>query len=140
MEVIKAVIIDSNAYTAFRNERVNAIEVVDCAETILITPVVLGELLGGFAAGTKEAANNRNLQEFLSFSKVVLVEISADTAAHYAKIYLQLRKAGTPIPTNDMWIAALAKQLEAGVFTYDKHFEKVDGIRIVRTKEDLLIT
>jgi predicted nucleic acid-binding protein len=138
MEVNKTVIIDSNAYTAFRNERTEAIDVVDNAETLCITPIVFGELLGGFAAGTKKAENKQHLSDFLSFPKVVLVDITAETSQHYATIYLHLRNAGTPIPTNDMWIAALARQLSAGVFTYDKHFEKIEGLRLIRTKEDLL--
>lgn len=136
MEMIKVVVIDSNAYSDFRRGKVKAREVIEEAEMIILPVIVMGELLAGFASGQREEVNVKLLNQFLELSKVIFMETNLVTAQHYAQIYLQLRKAGTPIPTNDMWIAALAKQLGTGVFTYDKHFDKVEGIHIVRTKED----
>jgi len=137
MEKLKLVVLDTNAYSAIAKGNPDALAVAQQVDTLLIPPVVLGELLGGFLVGTRYAKNKAELDEFLAYSKVVVVEVNARTSEHYATIYKQLREAGTPIPTNDIWIAATALQFEAGIFTYDKHFEKIEGLRLVRVPEDI---
>ena len=69
--------------------------------------------------------------------KVLFLTINAQTAKEYSTIYKHLRQQGTPIPTNDMWIAAIANQLDAAVFTYDDHFRKIDGLKVVQSVLDL---
>ena len=110
---------------------------VKAAETIVFTPTVLGELLGGFSLGKRGQQNEKELQQFLDHPKVIFLTINAKTAEEYARIYQELKAKGRPIPTNDMWIAAMARQLEMAVFSYDVHFTLVDGLRIVQTTDDL---
>jgi len=132
----KAVVIDTNAYSAFKQGDLEAAEVVAAAETIVLSATVLGELLAGFSTGKRGEVNKQELQEFLADPKVIFLTVNAQTAEEYANIYQYLRSQGTPIPTNDMWIGAIAKQLEMAVFTYDAHFSKIEGLRIVQRVSD----
>ena len=116
MDLTKAVVIDTNAYSAFKLGRQDAVGVVKAAETIVFTPTVLGELLGGFSLGKRGQQNEEELQQFLDHPKVIFLTINAKTAEEYARIYQELKAKGRPIPTNDMWIAAMARQLEMAVF------------------------
>lgn len=134
----KSVVIDTNAYSAYKRGEKAAIEVIKEAQTIVFSPIVLGELLGGFALGKRSDQNQRELKEFLDQPKVLLLTLNAQTAEAYSRIYQQLRTKGRPIPSNDMWIAAMATQLEIAVFTYDTHFSAIDGLRVVQTPMDFL--
>lgn len=125
---IKPILLDTNAYTAFKRNGTEAIEVIKNVPLIGINSVILGELLGGFAVGTKEAVNRGELQQFLGVSKVKIFVIDSETSDYYAMVYRALRAKGNPIPTNDMWIAATALQHQLALFSYDKHFQAVDGL------------
>ncbi|HET6585577.1 MAG TPA: type II toxin-antitoxin system VapC family toxin, partial [Nannocystaceae bacterium] len=85
--------------------------------------VVIAELRAGFAAGTRAAENERVLTRFRRSPRVTVLYADDETAHHYARTYAYLRRAGTPIPTNDLWIAALALQHGALLFTRDHHFD-----------------
>ncbi|HAO19176.1 MAG TPA: VapC toxin family PIN domain ribonuclease [Desulfobacteraceae bacterium] len=78
--------------------------------------------------GKREKANREELNCFLNSERVKLFSVNQDTAECYSKIYQNLRQKGRPIPTNDMWIAAIALQHELPIFSYDSHFEYVDGV------------
>jgi predicted nucleic acid-binding protein len=133
---MKSVVIDTNAYSAFKRGEIDAIDVVTIAEVIVFTPTVLGELLGGFSLGKRGQQNIEELNVFLADPKVLFLTINAQTAEEYSKIYKQLRQKGTPIPANDLWIAAMAKQLEMALFTYDAHFSRIEGLKIVQKATD----
>ena len=135
--MIQSVVIDTNAYSAYKRGYKDAVDVIKTVDSVIITPTVLGELLGGFELGHKAEQNRKELEEFLNDPKVLLLTINAQTAKEYSKIYKNLRKQGTPIPTNDMWIAAIANQLEVPLFTYDAHFSKIPGLIIVGSVLDL---
>lgn len=93
-----------------------------------LNPVVLGELRAGFLKGTRLAANLAELAQFLASPRVVLVAVDEDTAERYAAILDSLRRAGAPIPTNDVWIAASAMQHGSVLLTTDPHFRAVAQI------------
>lgn len=135
--MIKSVVIDTNAYSAYKRGDKDAVEVVKRVDTIVFSPTVLGELFSGFVLGNRAEKNRKELEEFLNESKVLFLTINAQTAVEYARIYKHLRQQGTPIPTNDMWIAAMAIQLEMAILTYDTHFSHIDDLAIVRTSSDL---
>lgn len=98
---------------------------------VLILPVVvLGELHAGFEGGSKKKVNEVQLAEFLDLPSVRIAEMTHAIARRYASLHVALRKAGTPIPTNDIWIAAMAMELNAPLITYDAHFKKVAGLRV----------
>ncbi len=127
---MKHIHLDTNAYVAFKRGDSEAIEILRHARTIGISSIVMGELLSGFAAGTRTADNRRELNDFIDSPRVTVVPVDIATADYYAKTYLTLKSKGNPIPTNDMWIAALAMQHGAVVYSYDKHFQAVNGLLV----------
>lgn len=135
---MRPILLDTNAYTAFMLGDAAVVEVVAHAERLCLNSVVLGELLGGFAAGTREAKNRAELARFLDSPCVEVVQISAQTAVSYALVYCGLRRKRQPIPTNDLWIAASALEHGAGLLTLDAHFMQIDGLRYGRKLEDFL--
>ncbi|NRF66941.1 type II toxin-antitoxin system VapC family toxin [Aquincola sp. S2] len=135
---MRPILIDTNAYTAFMLGVPEVVEVLAHAERLFVNSVVLGELLGGFAAGTREAKNRAELARFLDSPRVESIPITAQTADSYALIYAGLRRKGQPIPTNDLWIAASALELGAALLTRDAHFSHIDGLRCGQRLEDFL--
>lgn len=125
---LKEILLDTNSYSAFKRNVADAVEVIQHAPVIGISAVVLGELLSGFAAGSHQSANRDELNKFLFSARVKLLAVDSGTAEHYSAVYRDLRAKGRPIPTNDMWIAATALQHGLALFTYDRHFQAVDGL------------
>jgi tRNA(fMet)-specific endonuclease VapC len=136
---VKGILLDSNAYTAFKLGRREAIEILSHAPLIGLDSIATGELLGGFAHGTKEAWNRQQFVEFCSSDRIRRFSIDGQTAEHYARIYSDLRRQGRLIPTNDMWIAASALRHNLCLFTYDSHFRYVAGLAIGKTLEAFLV-
>ena len=97
-----------------------------------LSVIVLGELLAGFAAGTQEPRNRRELAAFMDSPRVSVLPITPATATYYATVFAQLRRKGRPIPTNDLWLAATAMEHGAMLLTHDRHFDEVDGLLVVR--------
>lgn len=135
---MRPILLDTNAYTAFMLGDAAVVEVVAHAERIYLNSIVLGELLGGFAAGTREAKNRAELARFLDSPRVEVVPVTAQTADSYALLYSGLRRKGQPIPTNDLWIAASALEHGAALLTRDAHFAQIDGLRCGQQLEDFL--
>ena len=133
------ILLDTNAYVAFKQGQPDAVEIVQRATHLALSSTVLGELLAGFAVGSREAKNRAELQQFLASDRVHILLVDDSTAAYYATIYRLLRNKGRPIPTNDMWIAASALQHGYALFSYDSHFEHVDGLLVGTTPTDLLL-
>lgn len=135
---MKKILLDTNAYVAFKKGNPDAIEILQLAEIIGICPVVLGELLAGFVSGSKETKNRLEMAHFFDSPRVKLLQLDNETAEFYAKIFNQLKNKGKPIPTNDLWIAASAIQHGYAIFTYDKHFLNIANILTCRNPADLL--
>jgi predicted nucleic acid-binding protein len=106
-------------------------ELVDAAEWIGISSVVLGELHTGFRAGAQRRRNEGELERFLAHPVVEELRVDRDVASVYADIVSALRAKGTPIPTNDVWIAASAADAGATLLAYDTHFAAVDRIGLL---------
>jgi predicted nucleic acid-binding protein len=115
------------------------VEIVQHGPRLALNSTVLGELLAGFAVGSREAKNRTELQQFLASDRVHILLVDDGTAAYYATVYRILRSKGRPIPTNDMWIAASALQYGYALFSYDGHFQYVDGLLVGATSTDLLL-
>jgi predicted nucleic acid-binding protein len=122
------IILDTSAYSAFLKGNFDIKLSLQEADEIFINPVILGELLAGFAMGKNEKKNRAILQEFLSSPRVKVVNIDEETSERYAVIINYLRMQGIPIPTNDLWIAASAMQYGLKVLTTDNHYSKVPQI------------
>ena len=135
---MRPILIDTNAYTAFMLGDAAVVEVVAHAERLCLNSIVLGELLGGFAAGTRESRNRAELARFMDSPRVEVVPVTAETADSYALVYSSLRRKGQPIPTNDLWIAASALEHGAALLTRDTHFGQIDGLRCGQRREDFL--
>lgn len=135
---MRPILLDTNAYVAFMRGEREIVEVVAHAEKLLVSSVVLGELLGGFAAGGREAKNRAELARFLASPRVSLLPITANTADSYALVYAGLKRKGRPIPTNDLWIAASALEQGAALLSLDAHFALVEGLRLGCRMEDFL--
>lgn len=120
--------IDTNRYVDFAKGLPEAVERLRRADEILVPFVVVGELRAGFASGARTEQNEANLVRFLDSRRVDLMFADEDTTHHYARLFHQLRRQGTPIPTNDLWIAALVVQHELHLFARDAHFDHLPQI------------
>ena len=125
---LTARLVDTSAYSAFLRGHEGVRLAVQQAERLVLTPVVLGELHAGFRSGNRRRANEGELARFLDSPRVDTVPVDAETADRYAAILYALRSAGTPIPTNDVWIAASAMQHGLRVLTTDTHYQRVGQV------------
>jgi len=123
-----SLLLDTSAYVGFKRNVPKVVNTIVRADMILFSPVVLGELIFGFRNGTRLEENMRELDELLQHDVVRLVRIGEITADRYSRIAAHLKRKGTPIPTNDIWIAAQTMEHGAELVTSDKHFEKIDGL------------
>jgi tRNA(fMet)-specific endonuclease VapC len=124
------ILIDTNIYSYALRGDPRAVEVLRKAVHIGISAISIGELLSGFKRGSKEQDNRSELGYFLDSPRVSLYPVDQYTAEYYCAILNQLKKSGTPIPTNDIWIAAVAFQHGLQLCTRDKHFYSVEGLLI----------
>jgi predicted nucleic acid-binding protein len=120
--------IDTNRYVDFAKGRPEAVERIRQADQILVPFIVVGELRAGFAGGDRGRENEAALVRFLGSRRVDLMLADEDTTYHYAQLFQQLRRQGTPIPANDLWIAALVVQHQLQLFARDAHFDHLPQI------------
>ncbi len=114
--------LDTTAYSYFKLGDPQVVEILGSADWLGVPSIVLGELWTGFLLGRHSKKNEADLLEFLANPVVEALAVDSDAARIYAEIVTTLRKAGTPVPTNDIWIAAVASRVGATVVTYDTHF------------------
>ena len=120
--------LDTSAYSQFKRGDARVVEIIDTAEWLGVPSVVLGELWVGFIAGARTERNAADLQKFLANPVVEELVVDHDVARIYAEILLALKRAGTPVPTNDVWVAAAAARFGATVLTYDGHFSAIERV------------
>jgi len=123
--------LDTNRYVDLMRGDREVRALVEGARTVLVPFVVLAELRAGFAVGEKGRANERFLQRFLATPGVLVVWATDATTHHYAALFRQLRQQGTPVPTNDLWIAALVVEHGATLCTRDAHFGHLAQLDVV---------
>lgn len=123
--------LDTNRYVDLCKGVTATVALLEQAELIAVPFVVLGELRAGFAHGRRPADNERILRRFLLTEGVRVLFADDQTTHHYATVFSQLRKQGTPIPTNDMWLAALVLQHNLVLHARDKHFDYLPQIVVV---------
>jgi len=115
--------LDTSRYTDLCRGDVSVVETIELAEEVWLPFIVLGELRAGFAVGSQGPRNEAVLRRFLLKPAIGVLFADEQTTHHYATVFRQLRKQGTPIPTNDMWIAALVLQHSLILFARDAHFD-----------------
>jgi len=125
---MSAILLDTSGYSALARNHAGVVDSLSEAESIFMTPIVLGELLAGFYKGTRFDRNEKLLRTFLEKEDVQVLTIEKETSERYAAIYDFLRKAGTPVSPNDLWIAASAMQHGLRIVTTDSDFKKIPQI------------
>jgi tRNA(fMet)-specific endonuclease VapC len=119
------VALDTNRLTdLFQGDAELADRLGQCDE-VWIPLIVLAEMKAGFLGGSQHYRNETLLQAFLGKATVGILLPARETAEHYARLFVQLKRAGTPIPDNDLWIAALVLEHDLQLITRDGHFERV---------------
>jgi tRNA(fMet)-specific endonuclease VapC len=128
---MKRVLLDTNVYSRGLAGEQWAASILRQAEELLICPIVAGELFAGFRKGSRESHNLSVFRKFLATPRVTILNISLETSEFYCTIIGQLQRNGTPIPTNDIWIAACTMENGAHLATMDSHFKHVGGLLTV---------
>ena len=128
---IKRVLIDTNIYSELLRGNRSVANLLKKPDIVAFSVISIAELLSGFKNGGREKENLEELDQFIYSPRVVIYDIDSETSEFYAKIYDELKRSGDPIPTNDLWIAALALQHGTKLFTMDKHFRKVRGLFLI---------
>lgn len=120
--------IDTNRYGDFVRGDEIAVQVVQSAEQVFIPFIVLAELRCGFMGGSRGHQNEATLARVLHSAGVAVLYPDDSTTRHYSVLFHQLRRQGTPVPSNDLWIAALAVQNDLVLFSRDGHFDNLPQI------------
>lgn len=130
--------LDTSAYSHFMRGHAPAIVLIDAADWIGIPAIVLGELWMGFGLGDRARRNARELQDFLVNPVVEELPADGDVARIFGEMAASLRRRGTPLPTNDIWIAATAARSGGTLLTYDEHFRRIERVasRILTVDEE----
>lgn len=124
----RRLVLDTSAYSRMLQRHPQVLDLVSDASQVVLSAVTLGELQAGFEIGTQAAKNRRTLQLFLEEPYVEVADINAEVVLRYGRIFAKLRAAGTPLPTNDIWIAATAIDRGAKLLTFDRHFGQISNL------------
>lgn len=122
------ILLDTSGYVGFKRGTEEVVDSITSAEAVFFSPVVLGELMFGFRNGNRFKENMDELNKFLEHKVVEIIRIGKTTSDRYSRIALQLKRQGTPIPSNDIWIAAQAIEHGVELITSDRHFENIAGL------------
>lgn len=120
--------IDTNRYRDFVDGKPTVVDVFREASRVCLPFIVVAELRAGFAVGTRQRENERVFETFLHRPRVEVLLPDTQTTRQYANVFRQLRTIGTPIPTNDIWIAAIVIQHNLQLFSRDRHFDALPQI------------
>ena len=128
-------LLDTNAYSGLMRGSEAVASRVRRAERIFLSSVVIGELLYGFRNGTRYEENRAQLDAFLANRFVAFLPVALTTAERFALIASALKRKGTPIPSNDIWIAAHALESGADLLSFDEHFSGIEGLAFLHLRE-----
>ena len=119
------VALDTNRLTDLFQGDSKLAEVLGSCDEVWIPLIVLGEIKAGFYGGSQQRRNESLLQKILAKPTVGILMATRETAEHYARLFVQLKRAGTPVPDNNLWIAASALENDLVLLTRDHHFEYI---------------
>jgi len=123
--------LDTNAYSRLMLGHTPLKDLLESVDEILVPATVLGELHAGFERGSRRQANRAQLDTFLGQPGVHRLVVDEGVAERYGSLVCQLSRAGTPLPTNDIWIAASAMECGARLVSYDTHFASIPGLLVL---------
>jgi len=122
-------VLDTNIYVDFGQGRQEVVDLIATQSTeILLPAIVLGELFYGFQKGSKGKENEARLRHFAAVLGVSIIDVDEEVARKYSLVYSALSARGTPIPINDVWIAACCMNVGGTLLTRDRHFEHIEQI------------
>jgi len=119
------VALDANRLTDLFQGDAALAEWLESCEEVWIPLIVLGEMKAGFYGGSQQRRNEVLLRRLLAKTTVAVLLPTHETAEHYARLFVQLKLAGTPIPHNNLWIAALVLEHGLLLITRDRHFQRI---------------
>lgn len=128
-DLIDRLVLDTSAFAHLRAGHPEVLATIARSTSVLLPVVVIGELEAAFEAGSRARENRAVLREFLAEPFVTTRDVTVATAARYGRLFAALRSAGTPIPTNDMWIAAATIEADGRLLTFDQDFRHVAGLQ-----------
>ena len=123
--------LDTSAYSNFQRGHRRTVDFIDQADWIGVPNVVRGELWAGFLLGDRWERNAQALALFLDHTAVEALDVDSNVARIYGELFAELRRKGTPLPTNDIWIAATAIHAGASVLTFDTHFCEIARVGVL---------
>ncbi len=131
---MRRIAIDTNIYTSFKCNDQSVVDTFRDCDFIGVDLTVIAELLSGFSLGGKEKRNRQELETFLNSPRVEILLHDLETADYYALIVKRLKAKGRPISTNDIWIAANTMKHGLALYSFDVHFEEIEGLVLLAAK------
>lgn len=128
VEAAERLVLDTSAYAAMCRGHDEVLDWVASAVAVVMSVIVIGELEAGFGMGNRERANRVALADFLAEPFVYELPASRSTARHYGEVFCRLKAAGTPLPVNDIWIAAATLDCGGHLLTLDRDFARIDNL------------
>jgi tRNA(fMet)-specific endonuclease VapC len=125
------VAVDTSAISQLWRGHAGIIDVLARPARLIVPAIVIGELEAGFHRGARRATNLTELDRFLARANVAVASVDRAVASRYGGVFDALRRAGTPIGSNDIWIAAICFVADARLATFDRDFEKVAGLDVL---------
>lgn len=122
------VVLDTSAYSRFYTGTTAVADLIGAAEVVAMTSVTLGELEAGYRSGNRYGENRRVLDDFLEGCPVSILDVKRSSAKRYGLLMAELKRLGCPMPTNDVWIAALTLDWGGHLISFDRDFTRVPGL------------
>ncbi|MDO8632305.1 MAG: type II toxin-antitoxin system VapC family toxin [Phycisphaerales bacterium] len=129
-DVFDRLVLDTSAYSHFRAGHPQVLDQLARAAAVVIPVTVLGELEAAFQLGRRARENRLTLSEFLGEPFVTVWPTTTAVARQYGRVFAELKRAGTPIPVNDVWIAAACLDCVGRLVTFDGDFERIPGLEL----------
>ncbi len=121
---------DTNVLVDYLNGNRGLSDILETADRVLVTPIVMGEFLAGLGANARSRRQDNALANLMEDASVEYVSFSENTPLFYARTYQFLKSQGTPIPTNDIWIAAFTQETGAVLLSRDRHFLNIPTLLV----------
>lgn len=122
------VLLDANFIVAIFRQDSAAHAALLAAGRIFVPSIVLGELYFGAEKSGRQKENMARIDRFAAVNEVLLPDV--ESARNYGAIREGLRRKGRPIPDNDIWVAAIARQHDLTLMTRDAHFQEIEGLSV----------
>lgn len=129
---MSSILLDTNAYIRYLGGDQRVLDELGRADTVFMSVFVLGELFAGFSGGSRARQNRATLDAFVGRLSVQILDATRETAEVFGTLRESMKKAGTPLPTNDLWIAAHAFETGSVLVTFDEHFDRIPNLRVLR--------